>query len=299
MNIKLTEAIDKIMTAKRADQLSTVTLADYERVLSRFSGWYQGDVAGLTRDLVREYVVDLRDTGWSKGTVALHVRYLRAFLRWLHVEGYQRENLALAIAAPKKSIRWETLLSRDEFAQLIAACTGEWGLRDRAIILSLVDTGMRRKEFTMLQRDQVVFDDEGAWALLDAETTKAGESRYVIWGTTSAAALYVYLSSREDADPALWVGEQGSMGYHAVYHMLKRRARDADLNPRRVHPHLLRKMFASWWVESGGDEQRLLTLGGWSGPEMLRVYVRLGALDQLRRGHSNYGPVNNNFGEQL
>ena len=92
-------AIEKFILAKVADGRAERTIADYRRVLGRYAEHMNGDpVATWTRDDARAYVAALRtDTGWSHNTVAIHVRNLRAFWKWLHVEGHIDENLADAI----------------------------------------------------------------------------------------------------------------------------------------------------------------------------------------------------------
>lgn len=278
------------LTAKQADGRAPITLSGYRRALGADFVTVFPDVASLNRAALREYVAALRATGKAPGTVNIALRYLRAFLRWLHTEGHTPENFALVIATPRQTIRWEELMTPDDLKRLIAACTGDQALRDRAIILFLVDTGLRRGEFVPLQRDQIRFDDDGAWLHFNAP--KNGNKRYAVLGRAASAALRAYLDSRKDANPALWVSDDGAaLGYHAIYHMLRRRAEQAGIEPEKVHPHAFRKIFATWWIQNGGDEQRLMTLGGWSGPEMLRIYCRLGKLDTLRQGHRDYSPV--------
>jgi len=277
------------ITAKHADGRAPITIIGYERALAVFVARFP-DVSTLDRAAVRDYVADRRHTDRAEGTIAIELRYLRAFLRWLHTEGHTSENLAQVIAAPRQTIRWEELLTPADLRALLAACTGDHALRDRAIILFLVDTGLRRGEFVPLQRAQVHFDDDGAYLYFDAP--KNGNKRYAVLGRAASAALRAYLDARTDVDPALWVGDTGAaLGYHAIYHMLRRRAEQAGIDAEKVHPHAFRKIFATWWIQNGGDEQRLMTLGGWSGPEMLRIYCRLGKLDTLRQGHRDYSPV--------
>jgi len=66
---------------------------------------------------------------------------------------------------------------------------------------------------------------------------------------------------------------------------------DAGIDPAKVHPHAFRKVFATWWIERGGDEQSLMRLGGWSSPDMLRIYVRLAGRQALQRRHKQHSPV--------
>jgi site-specific recombinase XerD len=292
----LQKAIDLFLQAKRADGRKERTLADYRRVFKRYVKHVDHNLETWTRDSIRAYVVYLRDRGWKPGTVGLHIRYLRAFWHWLYVEGYTDQDFAQAVAAPKQHIREESLLTLEEFKALVQACAGDrWARRDRAIILMLADTGMRRSEIMSLQRDQVVFEGDEAWVLLTGDMTKNSKERYVFLGSASTAALRAYLDERADDAPDLWRSERGPLGGDGLWYMLRRRAKIAGLDPKRIHPHLLRKVFATWWIENGGDEQRLMRIGGWSGPEMLRIYVRLGSRIKLQEAHRQYGPVDNLF----
>jgi len=288
--------IDTFKTAKRAAGIRPRTQHDYDRVLGRLSQHVSPD--NLNRDNVREYVAALYDQPWAPATVAIHIRYIRAFLRWLHNEGYTDSDLSHTIPAPGLSIREESLLTIAEFTQLVEACAGDrYGLRDRAVILMLVDTGLRRKEFTSLRRDQVTFENGSGWLQLPSKEAKNKRDRFVFLGRACAAALRAYLATRNDNNPALIISDRGPLGGDGLYHMLRRRATQAGIDPHRVHPHLLRKMFASWWIENGGDEQRLMDIAGWSGPEMLRIYVRLGSRQKLMEAHQQFGPVDRIIGD--
>jgi len=293
------DILDIFITSKQADGIRKSTERDYKRVLTLFLNWTSDPTPeSWNRDVVRAYVATLRKLTWAPATVAQHVRYLRAFWRWCHNEGYTTEDLSAVIGAPDLSIREEELLTVDEFSRLVNVCSGDrWAIRDRAIILTLVDTGLRRHEFCSLKRDQVRFDDSGGWLMLPSREAKNKRNRYVFLGRAASTALREYLDNRTDTNPALIMSERGPLGGDGVYHMLRRRAKQAGLDYHQVHPHLLRKMFASWWVENGGDEQRLMAIGGWSGPEMLRVYVRLGSRQKLMEAHQQFGPVDRIIGD--
>lgn len=291
--------LDTFLTSKIADGIRLSTQRDYTRVLTLFLNWLSDPrPESWTRDMVRAYIATLRKLTWAPATIAQHVRYLRAFWNWCHKEGYTTENLSAVVCAPDLAIREEELLTIDEFSQLVAACAGDrWAERDRAIILMLVDTGLRRKEFCSLKRDQVRFDAAGGWLMLPGQEAKNKRDRFVFLGRATAAALRAYLETRTDNLPELIISDRGPLGGDGLYHMLRRRAEQAGLGHLQIHPHLLRKMFASWWIENGGDEQRLMSIGGWSGPEMLRIYVRLGSRQKLMEAHQQFGPVDRILGD--
>jgi site-specific recombinase XerC len=107
----------------------------------------------LGRDTVRQYVASLYDKGWSEGTVGIHVRNLRSFLDWLHKEELVGQSLAQAIQAPEPVVHEEDLPTDEELLKLLDACQGDkQAKRDRALILSLLDTGLRRGEMALIRR---------------------------------------------------------------------------------------------------------------------------------------------------
>ena len=101
----------------------------------------------------------------------------------------------------------------------------------------------------------------------------------------------MYLDGRQDDDPALWMGRWGPLTVEGIYRTIKKRGKEANVT--RIHPHLFRKTFATWWVRYGGDEQRLMALGGWASPEMLQVYVQVGSITDLIEAHRRFGLVDN------
>gem|GEM_PF-6067761 len=111
----VSEAIQSFIIARTADGRASRTIRDHHRVLGPFAAWCADrgiPVELLTREQVREYVTHLRGRGWSDGTLSIHIRNLRAFLRWLHEEGYTADNLAKAVKAPRRIARHEDPLRR-------------------------------------------------------------------------------------------------------------------------------------------------------------------------------------------
>lgn len=157
--MKLTNLINTFVQARKADGRAPRTIADYRRVLEPFVEWCgQQDVTldNLDRGTVRQYVAGLYDKGWSDGTVGIHMRNLRSFLNWLHEEEQVGQNLAQAIQAPEPVTREEDLPTDEELLKLLDACRGDkQAKRDRALILSLLDTRLRRGEMVLIQRDDL------------------------------------------------------------------------------------------------------------------------------------------------
>ncbi len=289
----LSKAIQFFITARTADGRAPRTIQDYHRVLDPFAAWCADrgiTVELLNREQVREYAAHLREHGWSEGTVAIHIRNLRAFLCWLSEEGYTADNLAKALKAPRRIDHQEDPLAPEEIRALIAACQdgSAEGRRDLALILVFLDTGLRIGEMVRLRREDVNFNDENGTAWIRVYAPKTRTYRFVFLGKNATEVLRVYISGRKDPQEALWVGKSKALTAQGIYKAIRRRAEKAGVG--RVHPHLFRKSFATHWLDNGGDVERLRVLAGWRSLEMLSAYV-CSAVRQLEQAHRRAAPV--------
>ena len=286
-------ALQSFIVAKEADGRAKRTIQDYHRCLDPFVEWCCNQPPDtLARDDVRQYVARLRRRDLSNATIAIHIRNVRTFLRWCWSEGLAGENLALAVSAPRTCKREELPLSHNEIKLLVFACSGALARRDHALILFLLDTGMRVSEVVLVKRDDVHTNGSTGWIRVYAPKTY--EYRFVILGQRTLVTLLEYLDTRDDDVPELWVGRQGALTTRGVSHALKRRARAVGLE-KRVHPHIFRKTFATNWLDNDGDSERLRVLMGWS-PEtltqMLEIYIS-SKRTHLEAAHAKASPVDN------
>jgi integrase/recombinase XerC/integrase/recombinase XerD len=288
------DAVQSYIFARTADGRASSTIRDYHRTLTdELVEWSEKQglkLDSMVRDDVRRYVAYLRESDWSVATVGIYVRNLRAFLRWCYEEGYTETNLALAVKPPKMVKRREKLLTPEELQRLIDVCQGyPTAFRDKAIILTFLDSGLRRGEMVRLQLKDIHIEGETTW--IGVYASKTDTTRFAFLREDATRALKDYLATRTDDYQALWIGKQGPLKANSINHILRRRAKDADLDPNRVHPHVFRKLFATQWVEGGGDPTRLMWLGGWTSMQMLDVYVQLSRKRDLAAAHQQYSPV--------
>lgn len=100
--------LDTFMTSKQAEGIRRSTQRDYNRVLTMFlNGVDSSRPEDWTRPTIRAYVANLRQRAWAPATIAQHIRYLRAFWRWCHLEGYTRDDFSALFGAPDLAIREE------------------------------------------------------------------------------------------------------------------------------------------------------------------------------------------------
>jgi integrase/recombinase XerD len=298
MPLELSALVDHFMVARTADGRAARTLSDYVRVLMPFMIWCQSrqiTAPIITRETIRAYIAELQARPWAPATIAIHIRNLRAFLHWLHVEGCTSDNLALAIKAPRQTMRLEIPITPTEIQALLNTCAADHyhDRRDRALILALCDTGLRTGELVGLTVGhwKSSEDSDGSYLLVFAPKTHA--YRYAILGRAATSALSSYLALRgplADEAPLFAIENGQPMKPRAVSSLLVRRSVQAGLARCRTHPHIFRKAFVTGSLDNGMDAERVRVLAGWSSMAMFKVYAD-STLGKLQEAHRRAGPV--------
>ena len=154
---------------------SDPTIKLYARDAARLMTVLGADPTGWTPAVVRSYFIDRARTCGS-GTVEKLTTSLRAFLRYLAVEGRCQAGLDTVVPA---YAHWRLAdmpryLAAEQVSRLIAACDGEAiaRRRDRAIILLLARLGLRAGDVAQLR----LVDIEGQTGSLRV----SGKSRYEV-----------------------------------------------------------------------------------------------------------------------
>lgn len=243
----------------------------------------------LTPDFLRRYILLLEEKH-NPGGIHAAYRSIRAFLRWVDFEEVAPDgwkNPIHKVKAPKVGQEPIEPVSLDDVAALLATCKrGTFaGDRDRAVILCLLDTGLRAKEFYRLDIDDM---DAGTGALL-VRQGKGRKPRVVFFGRRTRRSIRAYLRARRDSSPALWVTVRGErMTYSTLRGILRRRAAVAGVKP--PSPHDFRRAFALAMLRGEADIFALQKLMGHSDLQVLRRYLAQTEQD-TRRAHDKGGPV--------
>lgn len=167
--------------------------------------------------------------------------------------------------------------------------------RDRAMILCLLDTGLRASEFCALtigdvdQKTGRVQVKHGALG-----GAKGGKGRVVFLGKAARSALWRYLVERggdQDANASLFCTRTGCpMNKTALRLMLVDLGKKAQVE--KCHPHRFRHTFAITYLRSGGDVFTLQALLGHSTLEMVQHYARIAEID-IAQVHRRASPADN------
>jgi site-specific recombinase XerD len=243
----------------------------------------------LTRDHIRAFIVD-QLAHWKPATAHQRYRSLHAFFHWATEEGELPASPMDGMKPPQLREQPVGVVRAEHLAQLLRTCEGRdfTSRRDTAIILLLVDTGMRRAECVGIKLDDVDLEQKLVWVL-----GKGRRPRALPLGRKTAQALDRYLRAREDHRlaylPHLWLGRNGHMTASGIYQVVRDRARAAGL--AHMHPHQLRHAFATAWLAEGGNENELMLVAGWKSRVMIDRYTKATAAERARASHARLSPA--------
>ena len=159
--------------------------------------------------------------------------------------------------------------------------------RDRALLLFLLDSGVRASELCHLDLGDVDF----ATGAVTVRQGKGSKDRIVYLGPTALRALQRYLRTRSDASSsALFVSKTGGrLTYDGILELIHRRCARAGL-AKRYSPHDFRRAYAVNMLRAGVDLYSLARLMGHADIQVLRRYLKLTAQD-IEAAHRKGSPV--------
>jgi len=284
--------------AKKVEGVSPYTLIFYKQQLEHFLKFCHGQVidnfSQLSPTIIREYLLWLEEGGHNPGGQHAAYRVLKTFLRWYEneVEPENWHNPISKVKAPKLAEEPLSPVALADVQAMVKSCKSGIFLdvRDKAMLLVLLDTGARAREFTALDLADLDF----ITGALTIRKGKGRKPRTVFLGEKSRRAIRAYLKSRKDICSALWVidDDAGRLGYPGLRKMLVRRAKLAGVDT--PSPHDFRRAFAINMLRAGVDLVTLARLMGHTNLKTLQRYL-LQLPEDLQAAHNKGSPVDRAF----
>lgn len=281
----------------RAENKSPRTIGTYTEAMTRLvrfatsQDWPSADPAEATREQIRTLITHLVETR-SAGTASTTFRALTSFYKWCVNEEEMATSPMAGMHVPKIADVPVPVVSPEDLRRLLATCkTTKAGAtyhdlftdrRDYALLMVLIDAGLRRAEVAGMTVDSVDLDEGRLTVLGKGNKVR---SAYIGAATISAIDRYLRLRDKHPAHrlPNLWVGNKGAVTGTGIYIFLTQRTVQAGLP--HIHPHQLRHTWAHQFLLAEGEEGDLMAAAGWSSPAMLRRYGASGRNVRAQKAH--------------
>ena len=272
--------INGFLLERQSRGLSKRTVEYYAEKLGYFCQYLDGvavnTIGEISPELIRQYLLFLSTTHNPGGAHSIY-RAIRALLNWWESENDgDFKNPIKKVSAPK--VRNDPLpgISLENVKKMIEACKTGLALRDKAILLTLVDTGLRASEFIALDLKDINL----ITGQINVRMGKGGKSRIAFVGRKSRQMIRKYLRSRVSLvdNLPLWITHEGErISYNGLREIIRRRSRDAGISAPGLHD--FRRCFALTMLRNGCDLITLSKLMGHSGLEVLKHYLALTNID--------------------
>lgn len=286
-SLALTDAYTDFILSRQAMQCTPATLDFYKYTAGVFLKWVEGQSVTSPEQvdarLVRQYLAELTGQGKADKTLHAHARAIRTLLRFWHAEHYMPSPVIFAM--PRMEKKRLPCLTAEQLTTVLSICKKP---RDKALVLFMADSGLRRAEIIALNWDDVDIMS----GLVRVKRGKGGKARSAVIGATTRRALLAYrrtLGSPANSSPVFqsrYYGRFSGPGFLQIFRRLSK------LTGIHVTPHALRRTFVILSLRAGMDVLHLQAMLGHSSLNMVQHYAQM-VDDDLLQAHRAFSPVDN------
>lgn len=273
--------LDLFLQAKKVEGCSPQTIKYYQSVIQKISDQIQKPFPQITTEDLRNYLDSYQERkNPSRVTLDNIRRIMSTFFSWLEDEEYIVKSPVRRIKRVKTiSVIKETFT--DEQIEIIR--DGCPTLRDRTIIELLSSTGIRIGELVRLNKTDINFLERECIVL-----GKGNKERRAYFDAKTKIYLERYLKSRNDNNPALFVGFNTShkrLTIGAIEDRLRSIGKRLGVN--KVYPHKFRRTLATNAIDRGMPIEQVQKLLGHSRIDTTMHYALVNE-SNVKASHRRY-----------
>lgn len=269
------------------------TIQNYIDIIKPFIAFCRNELgientSYLTAHHIRSYLLTFKDRV-KPYTFHDYFRAIKRFFNWLVDE----DILAVSPMSNMKPPRIPKTLIQpfrlEDLRSLLYLCDDNTflGIRNKAIILVFLETGLRLSELANIKIKDIDFD-RGIIKVMG----KGAKERVVAIQHKTQKAILHYLINRKDNHPCLWVTEEHRpLTFHGIQIMIIRLGQRAGLKNVRCSPHTFRHTAATMCLDNGAGEFEVQAMLGHSTLTMTRRYVASLNSEKAAEAHKRFSPV--------
>jgi site-specific recombinase XerD len=151
MNVK--NAYELFIIDKMIENCTGPTIKNYENMVGYFIDFVKTDTdVSLISDIdyVKKYILDLKKRGVSGRTMHTYIKHIKVFYNWLYARGFIDSN-----DAPGIKIKYEQKIPRVFDRNEISGFMEIDNLRDRLLVVIVLDSGLRKRELVNLDVEDI------------------------------------------------------------------------------------------------------------------------------------------------
>jgi integrase/recombinase XerD len=265
------QALREFLASRIAANLSRATVDWYEDRLLPFAKC----CPTLPRrpEPIEAFLATLQGSPETKYDV---FRALKTFFKFVS----SRHHLPNPMDAIKSPRRPRTLMPTLEVGELMRLLNSTESPRDRAVIILLVDCGVRAGEVCSLlkhniKQETIIVHGKVGWR----EVPISEETRRLL--------LQVATLSPDDY---VFHGHKGPITRHLIYAIVRRALEKAGVKGPKLGPHRLRHAFGKNFLVQGGDLRSLQEIMGHADIKTTEKYATLNLTDIIKK-HRQFSPL--------
>ncbi len=216
---------------------------------------------------------------------------IRAFFRFLLIEGEIEENPASLIESPKIGLKLPDVLSEAEIKAIIEIIdlSRPEGHRNKAIIETLYGCGLRVSELVNLRLTDIHLKEEFVIV-----TGKGNKQRLIPIGKLALKAIDFYKKDRDQLrviidQNILFLNRRGRRLTRAmIFTIVKNLAIKAGIR-KKIHPHTFRHSFATHMIVNGADLRAVQEMLGHESILTTEIYTHID-MSFMRENLMKYHP---------
>ena len=275
---------------------SDLTIKNYGEDLRAFEEFY-GNLEGchswksVDSDIIRDWMESMMDKGNNATSINRRLSALRSFYRFALARKLVGKDPVHGVTGPKKGRPLPQFLKENEMDRLLdtESWTESFGdVRDRMVIMTFYETGIRLSELIGLDDSMVDFSNRQLKV-----TGKRNKQRVIPFGEELLATLRDYMKCRDKEvnrqSEALFVSAKGQrMTSSQVREAVKKNLSKVCTLKKRT-PHVLRHTFATAMLNNKAGIESVKKLLGHESLSTTEIYTHT-TFEQLKREYYSAHP---------
>ena len=275
---------------------SDLTIKNYGEDLRAFKEFY-GNLEGchswksVDSDIIRDWMESMMDKGNNATSINRRLSALRSFYRFALARKLVDKDPVHGVTGPKKGRPLPQFLKENEMDRLLDA--ESWtesfeDVRDRTVIMTFYETGIRLSELTGLDDSMVDFSNRQLKV-----TGKRNKQRVIPFGEELLATLRDYMKCRDKEvnrqSEALFVSAKGRRMTSSQVREAVRKNLSKVCTLKKRTPHVLRHTFATAMLNNKAGIESVKKLLGHESLSTTEIYTHT-TFEQLKREYYSAHP---------